>query len=265
MTSGNFNLSGEKFENYTSNAFAKLYSDMDFTDVTLACDGGKQLKAHKSILSSCSPFFKSILATNPHQHPLIYMRGISYKTITAIIKFIYMGQAEISQDIFKEFVCVAQEFEIEGFSEDILQTNFDKGKKDDTKSKSKAEYVDDNFVSNDHDLLETDPGEDEVHINVQMVDDDLFKSIIIKNEEIDDGNVSMEENINPNKLSDGTFTNTSGDRFQCKQCEKHFSHRSPLYRHVKTVHEVIRFKCNLCDQELKRKSNLDAHIKSKHN
>ena len=45
-----------------------------FTDVTLVCEGDKQVSAHKVILSAASPFFKQILIKNPHQHPLIYLR-----------------------------------------------------------------------------------------------------------------------------------------------------------------------------------------------
>ena len=37
-------------------------SDNHFTDVTLACAGGKQVKAHKVILSPSSSFLQSLLS-----------------------------------------------------------------------------------------------------------------------------------------------------------------------------------------------------------
>lgn len=41
-------------------ALHTLHEGGDFVDVTLAADG-MQLKAHKLILSACSPYFRDIL------------------------------------------------------------------------------------------------------------------------------------------------------------------------------------------------------------
>jgi hypothetical protein len=37
------------------------------------------LQAHRVILSACSPFFKAVLRRNPHQHPLLYLKGVSFR------------------------------------------------------------------------------------------------------------------------------------------------------------------------------------------
>ena len=57
-----------------SGAFRELREDKDFFDVTLACDD-EQLQAHKVILSACSPFFRTVLRRNRHEHPLLYLKG----------------------------------------------------------------------------------------------------------------------------------------------------------------------------------------------
>lgn len=49
-----------RFEDQLSNAFAELFCSEHFADVTLACDGGDVLKAHKIILAMSSPFFRRI-------------------------------------------------------------------------------------------------------------------------------------------------------------------------------------------------------------
>ena len=46
-------------ENITA-SFGSLRRDEDFADVTLACEDGKQVEAHKVILSSSSPVFQKI-------------------------------------------------------------------------------------------------------------------------------------------------------------------------------------------------------------
>ena len=78
------------------------------------CPDEKQIKAHKVILSSSSEVFRKILITNPHQHPLLYLKGISYKDLQAAVKFLYFGEAEIAQDDLQTFLATAKELKIEG-------------------------------------------------------------------------------------------------------------------------------------------------------
>lgn len=52
-----------RWNNYRTNITAEfevLREGEHFVDVTLACDG-RQLKAHKVVLSACSPYFKDLL------------------------------------------------------------------------------------------------------------------------------------------------------------------------------------------------------------
>ena len=60
-------------------------------DVTLACEDGKQVEAHKVILASSSPFFHNFLKRNKHPHPLIYMRGVKSDDLLAIVDFLILG------------------------------------------------------------------------------------------------------------------------------------------------------------------------------
>ena len=69
-------LQWNDFEENVSSAFGDLKQDKDFTDVTLACEDGQQVEAHKVVLVASSPFFLNILKRNKHHHPLIYMRGV---------------------------------------------------------------------------------------------------------------------------------------------------------------------------------------------
>ena len=61
------------FTGNVNSAFGKLRDDNEFTDVTLACEDGQQLQAHKVILAASSPFFEKILQKNKHPYPLIYL------------------------------------------------------------------------------------------------------------------------------------------------------------------------------------------------
>ena len=70
-----FCLKWNDFQDNVNTAFVALRKDSDFTDVTLACEDGHQIEAHKIILAASSPFFQNILRRNKHKHPLIYIGG----------------------------------------------------------------------------------------------------------------------------------------------------------------------------------------------
>ena len=96
MESEKFCLRWNDFESNISVAFRELRDDKDFFDVTLACDD-EQIQAHKVILSACSPFFRNILRRNPHQHPLLYLSGVKYQELLAVLNFMYMGEVNVAQ------------------------------------------------------------------------------------------------------------------------------------------------------------------------
>ena len=51
---------------------------------------------------------------------------------------------------------------------------------------------------------------------------------------------------------------------KCDICNKLFSNKSNLRKHIKSVHEKIKFKCEICDKELSRKDELQRHKLSVH-
>jgi len=111
-------VSKKGFDNFIK---PQLYSDVtvehNFTDVTLVCDGDKQLKAHKVILGSCSKFFKNVFLRNPHTHPIIYMKGIEFGILEAVTKFLYLGEAEVEKVKVEDILYVMKDLEIDGFEE----------------------------------------------------------------------------------------------------------------------------------------------------
>ena len=54
-----FCLKWNNFQNNFMSQFETLKEDEDFVDVTLSCYG-QSIKAHKVVLSACSPYLKSI-------------------------------------------------------------------------------------------------------------------------------------------------------------------------------------------------------------
>ena len=105
-------LKWNDFQENIVNSFCGSREDLDFSDVTLVCEEDKQIEDHRVILSACSPFFSSVLKSNKHSHPMIYMRGLKFKNLVAIIDFIYLGEANIYQEDLDGFLALAEEIQL---------------------------------------------------------------------------------------------------------------------------------------------------------
>ena len=69
-------------------------------------------QAHKVILSACSPWFRSALKRNPHQHPLFFLKGIKHSQMMGLIDFMYKGEVSVAQEDLNNFLVVAEELQI---------------------------------------------------------------------------------------------------------------------------------------------------------
>ena len=107
-------LQWNDFRDNISSAFRDLRDDEEFTDVTLACEDGQQVEAHKLVLSSASPFFLNLLKRNKHPHPLVYMRGLKYEDLVSIMDFLYHGEVNIHQENLDSFLLFADELHLKG-------------------------------------------------------------------------------------------------------------------------------------------------------
>jgi len=127
MGSEKFCLRWNDFESNISSAFRELRDDNDFFDVTLACDD-EQIQAHKVILSACSPFFRNILRRNPHQNPLLYLKGVKFTDLQSVLNFMYHGEVNVAQEELNSFLAVAEDLRVKG----LTQNNSNNPKQKDT-------------------------------------------------------------------------------------------------------------------------------------
>ena len=102
------------FQTNTVCSYQELRKNGDFSDVTLVCEEDQQTKCHRIILCASSPFFNTVLKSNKHSHPLIYMRGMKVKDLAAVLDFIYTGEANIYQEDLDGFLSLARELQLKG-------------------------------------------------------------------------------------------------------------------------------------------------------
>ena len=82
----------------------------------VACDG-QTCKAHKMVLSACSPYFKALLEENPAKHPIIILKDVPFQHLTAILEFMYAGEVNVAQDQLPAFLKTAERLKVKGLAE----------------------------------------------------------------------------------------------------------------------------------------------------
>ena len=131
-------------ENTTATLTGLRFAD-EFTDITLACDDNRQIKAHRVIMAASSPVFHNILKQKNCLNPIVFLRGITTKHLIPIIDFIYQGEVKISEENLDEFLKIAKDFQLTGLeseakSDDIFENVLDKQSLPGYKEEIETEY-----------------------------------------------------------------------------------------------------------------------------
>ncbi|XP_043496304.1 broad-complex core protein isoforms 1/2/3/4/5 isoform X5 [Polistes fuscatus] len=119
-----FCLRWNNYQSSITSAFENLRDDEDFVDVTLACDG-KSLKAHRVVLSACSPYFRELLKSTPCKHPVIVLQDVSFNDLHALVEFIYHGEVNVHQRSLSSFLKTAEVLRVSGLTQQADQTDRD--------------------------------------------------------------------------------------------------------------------------------------------
>ena len=143
-----FNLSWHTYSDHLRDSLKELKTTEKFSDVTLVCDDRRYIKAHRYILSACSPVFKNMLEIDTSNvHPLIYLRGIKYSEMESIMQFIYLGEATINQERKNDFIFVAKSLKITELSRildlDGATTMIEKRNYNEHKGETKSQIIQD--------------------------------------------------------------------------------------------------------------------------
>ncbi|XP_034239413.1 protein abrupt-like isoform X2 [Thrips palmi] len=111
-----FCLRWNNFQSNITSQFETLRQDEDFVDVTLTCDG-KSVKAHKVVLSACSPYFKELFKNNPCKHPIIILKDVQWFHLCALVEFMYAGVVNVAQTELPAFLQTAESLHILGLTD----------------------------------------------------------------------------------------------------------------------------------------------------
>ncbi|KAL1140957.1 hypothetical protein AAG570_000883 [Ranatra chinensis] len=90
-----------RWNNHQSNllsVFDQLLHDEAFVDVTLAVEG-QLLKAHKMVLSACSPYFQALFVGHPDKHPIVILKDVPYSDMRSLLDFMYRGEVSVAESL----------------------------------------------------------------------------------------------------------------------------------------------------------------------
>ncbi|XP_059611456.1 uncharacterized protein LOC132258254 [Phlebotomus argentipes] len=106
-------LSWNNFYGNMCRGFHSLQKDGQMVDVTIAA-GGKIFKAHKLVLSVCSPYFQKIFLEHPSTHPILFMTDVHSNHMAGLLDFMYSGQVNVKYEDLPNFLKVAEAMQIKG-------------------------------------------------------------------------------------------------------------------------------------------------------
>ena len=251
MESEKLCLQWNDFQTNVNTAFRNLREDNDFNDVTLACEDGTQVEAHKIVLAASSPVFQNLLRRNKHNHPLIFMRGMKSHDLLAMVDFLYCGEANVFQENLDSFLAIAEELQLKGLmgkSEDLEEGNRKILPKIGPANPTRITTKDRNQkVERTTELSQRINGstaERAVAIKGDFSED--FSQL--------DAQIKSLMEMSQNLVSGGTHR-----AHICKVCGKE-GHRNDLRKHIESNHlEGLSFSCNLCEKTSRSRRALRMH------
>ena len=250
MTSDKFSLKWKNFQENIANTFHGLRQDLDFSDVTLVCEEVTQFKAHRVILSACSPFFSSVLKRNKNSQPLIYMRDVKSNVLMAILDFIYHGEANIQQADLESFLGLAEELQLKG-----LAGTGEERQEEKNIAKLHKDTLPKHEISHHKELTATnyesvDKISQASHDNQLVVPKVVYAS---KNLEFEAKIASMMESLDDEEY-----------KWRCTVCGQSGKTKQATSRHVESHIEGFSHPCNLCGKTSRTSKGLSNHISLYH-
>ncbi|XP_018907203.1 uncharacterized protein [Bemisia tabaci] len=102
--------------------FDSLLESGTLVDCTLAAEG-QYLKAHKVVLSACSPYLELLLSQHYEKHPIVILKDVKFQELKSMMDYMYRGEVNITQDQLATFLKAAESLQIKGLSESSGSTD----------------------------------------------------------------------------------------------------------------------------------------------
>ena len=262
MECESYNLNWAEFDSYTSKTFRDLLSSQEYTDVTLVCDDDDVIRAHKVILSACSPFFNRILKKTDQTNPMVYLSDVNLNELKAIVNFMYLGQTNVEQENLQRFLKIAAKFQVRGLTDNKTEDNSDVTAGKSCKKMPGLSKVKNNSYGEQEELFIPGPAvEDHSQAPGYYYENNLTGPDDLEDMESVDTNQLRSD---PLRSEMGVMAVGEDNKYPCDQCDYKATYACNLASHKRTVHEGVYYTCSLCSYKSSRKDRLNKHYLNKH-
>ena len=274
-------LQWNNFRTHSNTLFGTFRGKANFTDVTLVCEDGQQVEAHRIVLSASSPVFSNLMKIAKEiSHPQIHLTWMKLEQLESMLDFIYHGEISVQKDSVDTFLTLAAELKLKSVTEKTAldelpykklsvsrmdstckkseETNNDfkdsVGKDLSMNSEQKSETLDDTFkVTCDLEEIESAVksmmSTTERRWDTKSNRHRTLKVCVICNREGTWGNIRKHIEVNHIKIS--------GHSNICNICGKGSTSRYGLGQHMTTYHKEV---ANPCALEPREPENLDCNL-----
>ncbi|CAG0914012.1 unnamed protein product [Notodromas monacha] len=109
-----YNLKWNLHHTETIRAFENHRVCGSLVDVILFCDG-KEIKAHKLVLSACSLYFEKLFRiTDSSRQPVLIFHDVAEDLLRLAVEFMYNGEVEVPSEKLPQFINLAESLDIKG-------------------------------------------------------------------------------------------------------------------------------------------------------
>ena len=242
-------LKWKDYQENMQNEFASLRESQDFTNVTLACEDGLQVEAHKLILAASSPFFQDLFRRNRHEYSMIFMRGVKSDDLVSIVDFLYYGEVNVHQDNLEAFLTLAEELKLKGLTKE--ESKIERGGEDKKEIKKLSQPADVDksslFSANN-----SNPSYDPASCG-RGKENKFSKTNKVQTEVKGKGKGKQENQKEKQEI-----------QFPCLLCKKKYRSYNHLNTHKMREHEEKKYMCELCDFQSSWLSHFLTHKQTKH-
>ena len=264
--SENFCLKWNDFVANITDSFAHLHKDKDFSDVTLACADGLQIKSHRIILASGSLVFKNLLETNLMEKPVIFMRGVKSDHLSWIVDFLYKGEVNIDQENLNEFLALAEDLQLKGLTEtgrgDVKEFLKPQGLNQKASRSAMAAKL-----SSNNDTIKA-WGENKIVEAQKDINPGGILSVIQDFQTAQTGNksgVTFQDGFDDLEMEIGKLMKkVDGNKWTCVACGKN-DQKINIKKHIEGHHiERSDHFCNICGKHCRSRNALQKHMSTNH-
>ena len=96
---------------------SQLFSDSDFSDVTLVCGDNQHLPAHRAVLCASSSFLRQLLYDSQHQRTFLYLGSVPHEDLRSLLELIYLGSCSLKWDRMEAVLALASGLGVPGVPE----------------------------------------------------------------------------------------------------------------------------------------------------